>query len=776
MGVVYRARDERLQRDVAIKVLPPDAFGDEAARSRFQKEARALSRLNHPNIETVHEFDSQEGVDFLVMELIPGASLDVRLRAGALPEAEILSLGAQLSDGLEAAHEQGVVHRDIKPANLRVTPKGVLKILDFGLAKRLRAQTEETLSASLTAAGEVVGTVPYMSPEQLRGEALDARSDVYSAGTVLYEMAVGSRAFPHEPATRAIGAILHERPLAPRMAGAGISVDLERVILRCLAKEREGRYANAGALAEDLRRVAKGEGVSTPSAGATRPWHRLGWRALLASAATLVVLAAVLVFALDVGGLRGRILSGAGLRAASSEMPSLAVLPLTDISGDPSQEYFAEGMTDELITRLAQLPGLKVISRATAMRYKGTTKPIAEIARELDVKMLVQGTAQRAGDQVRIRAQLVEAATDRNLWADSFQSGTANVFAIQSEMARAIVDRIRIQITPNDRERLTRTGGVDVRAHDAYLRGRYEMNRLSGQEYRKAADFFLEATQIQPDYAEAWAGLAAAYYVMSSIFVDPAEGMPKARAAAARALEIRPDVAEAHAYLAAVLAHYDRKWGQAAGEAERAIQLEPSSSDAHFIYANILQSTGQLEKAQVEYDRACELDPLSNYGANYSIWCQYLRGRYDQAIARLSDHVQMDPRDAQAWYNLGQCYLEKGETARAIGVLQRADSLADGAWPLGKLGQAYAAAGRTADARATLERMKQAAAKSYLSPSLFALVYAGLGDRDRCFEWLEKAYVSHDEELDWIKVDPTFKNIRGDPRYSDLVRRLGLPL
>src|ERR1019366_1589381 len=434
MGEVYRARDEHLDRDVAIKVLPPKTFSDDSARKHFRTEALALSKLNHPNIATIHDFDTQQEIDFLVMEYVSGVTLSERIANHALPEKECTRLGLQLVEGLAAAHEQRVIHRDLKPNNLRLTPDGRLKILDFGLAKLAQPATPEADTESETRTG--AGTVPYMSPEQLQGGAVDARSDIWAAGTVLYEMATGHTAFHEKTATATAGAILHKPVAPPGRLTHGLSPHLEDIILKCLEKEAENRYQSAKELAVDLRRLG------APSAGASvrtaepKPWRRLV-RAAIASLATLFTVVALLV-AFNTGGWRDRLMG----RGGHVRIGSLGVLPLLNFSPDPEQDYFADGMTEALITDLAKSTDLRVISRTSVMHYKETEKPLPEIARELHVDAVVEGSVQRSENRVRITAQLIRAATDQHLWADSYERDLQDILGLQNEVAHAITQQI----------------------------------------------------------------------------------------------------------------------------------------------------------------------------------------------------------------------------------------------------------------------------------------------------------------------------------------------
>jgi len=481
MGVVYRARDERLERDVAIKVLPAGALADEATRKQFRKEALALSRLNHSHIATVHDFDSSEGVDFLVMELVAGRTLSEEIAGGPLTEGDVRRLGVQLAEGLAAAHRQGILHRDIKPGNLKVTPEGQLKILDFGLAKVLNGISGVSATETVSAPGVVAGTLPYMSPEQLTAGSLDARSDVYSAGAVLYEMACGRKAFPQESPPAVVGAILGQPPTAPHEVVAGMSPALERIILRCLEKIPAHRYGTAGELAEALRHPDRPQ--TQQRLATARAQRRPARAALLATAGVLAALS--LVLGLNIGGLRDRTFGG-----GAAAIHSLAVLPLVNLSHDPEQEYFSDGMTDELITRLAQIGALRVISRSSAMQYKGSRKSLRAIAKELHVGMVVEGSVMRSGDMVRITAQLVDVLRDRHLWAESYERSLSNVLGLQSDIARAIVEKVRVRATPAERARLASARSVNPEAHKAYLAGRASFNEFSGEGFRNAIDHY----------------------------------------------------------------------------------------------------------------------------------------------------------------------------------------------------------------------------------------------------------------------------------------------
>jgi len=769
MGVVYRAQDERLNRDVALKVLPASTLPDEAARKRFRTEALALSQLNHPNIATVHDFDTQDGVDFLVMEYVSGTTLAQRLAGGSLPEKEVAGLGVQIVAAMEEAHDRGIVHRDLKPSNIIVTPKGQAKVLDFGLAKLMRPANGGTLTTSLTQTEGIAGTLPYMAPEQLRGENADARTDLYAAGTVLYEMATGQRPFREELAARLTDAILHQVPVSPRALNARISAEMERIILKCLEKEPENRYQSAKEVGVDLRRL--GSVASASAARAVAPVQGLRWsRAALASGAAAVMLLAALVV-LNVGGWRERLLG----RAAHAQIESLAVLPLTNFSRDPEQEYFADGMTEALITELAQISALRVISRTSVMRYKGTVKPLPEIARELHVDAVVEGSVARSGDHVRISAQLIEAATDRHLWAKSYERDLSDVLQMEGELARAVAREIQVKLTPQEQTRLTSARTVNPEAHDAYLKGRYYMNKTTEENVNKGIKYFQHAISIDRGYASAYAGLADAYYLLSNLRLPPQEAMPKARAAATKALELDQTLADAHTSLAVVKAFYDWQWPEAENEFRRALKLNPSYAPAHLWYGTLLSDLGRHDEALAEIQRALEIDPLSVNTSERLGETYYWRRQYDLAIEQYRKTLEMDPSFFPAHWGLGWAYEQKGMLKEAIAEDKETVRLGGGLGASALLGHAYAVAGKKSEAQQILRQLKSQSGKSFVSAYDLATIYVGLGEKERALTLLKDGYEQRAEGLVWLKVDPVFDSLRSDPRFQDLLRRVGLP-
>jgi TolB-like protein/Flp pilus assembly protein TadD/predicted Ser/Thr protein kinase len=772
MGVVYRARDERLDRDVALKVLPAGALADDAARRRFRKEALALAKLAHPNIAHIYDFDTQDGVDFLVMECVAGQPLAQRLAAGSLSEKEFASLGAQIAAALEEAHEHGIIHRDLKPANILVTPKGQAKVLDFGLAKLLRPASAAT-TESFTEAQATAGTLPYMAPEQLRGEAADARTDLFAAGAVLYEMAAGRRPFNEPLATRLADAILHQPPVPPRAINARISQDVERIILKCLEKEPENRFQSAKELSVDLRRLAA-PGSATSEAAVALPKH-FPRRLVLAVAGIAMALALVL-FALNVGGWRARIFGRAA--SAPGRIESLAVLPLANLSGDPAQEYFADGMTEALITDLAQIGALRVISRTSVMQYKGVKRPLPEIARELNVDGIIEGSVVRAGDQVRITAQLIYAPTDKHLWAKSYDRDLRNVLVLQSDVAQAIAQEIQVKLTPVEESRLASARPVSPAAYEAYLKGRYHWNQRTPEGVKTAIEYFQQSIEKDPNYALAYAGLADCYVVAVNPS-PPKEKMPKAKAAATKALQLDDTLAEAHTSLAAVLSKYDWDWPGAEKEFKRAMELNPRYAEAHEWYAAwYLVPMGRLQEAIAEEKRAQELDPVSviiNFELGIVL---YYAREYDQAIEQFRKTLELNPNFRHAQTFLAVAYGQKGMYEQAVAGFQKSLTVPEGTvWPPTRtgLGYAYGVSGRKNEARKVLNELKQLARQEYVSAYDVALIYVGLDEKDLAFTWLEKAYEERSFGLSTIKAEPRMDSLHSDPRFQAMLRRVGLP-
>ncbi|HET9314351.1 MAG TPA: protein kinase, partial [Vicinamibacteria bacterium] len=697
MGVVYRARDERLDRDVALKVLPPGALADEVTRKRFRLEALTLSRLNHPNIATVHDFNDQEGAAFLVMELIQGETLDEKILGAPLPERDVLRLGIQLAQGLAAAHAEGVVHRDLKPGNVRITPDGRLKILDFGLATLRQLEWNEKADTSdLGDSALVAGSPPYMAPEQLLGEVVDARSDIYGAGAVLYEMVSGRRPFAESHGPRLVDAVLHAPPVPPRDLNARLSPGLEAIVLKCLDKDPARRYQSARELLVDLERL------SVPMAPVTRPQPRAqryhaGWASLSVAAVTAVLIGTGPV----ARGFLGNSLEGATVR-------SIAVLPLENRSGDPGQEFFADGMTDALIADLSQVGSLRVISRTSSMRYKGAHKSLADIARELDVEAVVEGSIVRAQDRVRINAQLVHVATDQNLWASSFEGRPEDIIDLQREVARSVAREVNAKLTPAERGRLASPGPIDPEAHEAYLRGKHLYEFGDAESLRRAREYFEQAITRQPTMALAHTGLADVHILLRALTAEAGavtsdDTLRLVQKATDKALELQPDLAEAHSTLAFARFMFAQDWTGAEAGFKRAIQINPNLARAHEELAWLRAAKGAIDEADAEMRQAQRLDPLSPLiNAGLARILVY-KGKPSEAIAAYERTLELQPQLVPALDGLAMAYLAQGDTAKAIRTLgQGLDRSPDSPLLLSDLAHAYAAAGQRKEAMETL--------------------------------------------------------------------------
>ena len=765
MGVVYRARDEQLDRDVALKVLPSGTLSDDTARRHFRKEAMALAKLNHPNIETVYEFGTQDGMDFLVMEYVPGKTLADRLTRGTLPEKEVIALGIQIAAALEEAHERGIVHRDLKPANIAITAKGRAKILDFGLAKLLQPVSEGT-TEFFTDSQAAAGTLPYMPPEQLMGDPVDARADIYTIGAVLYEMATDRRAFPEVLTSRLMDAILHQPPVTPRALNPRMSTALETIILKCLDKDPDRRYQSARELLVDLQRL-ESSSSSYPPPPTPSVWGRVA-RMTAYGAAGLLTLALGLM-AMNVGGLRDRLMG----RTRPAQIRSIAVLPLGNLSGDPREDYFADGMTEALITELAQIGGLRVISRTSVMVYKGAKKSLPQIARELQVDAVVDGSVQRSGDKVRINAELIEASTDRHLWAKSYERDLRDILTLQSAVARAITDEVQIKLTPQEQARLVKSRQVNPEAFEAYLAGRFYWNKRTAEGLEKSITYFQRAISKDPNYALAYAGLADSYHVLPELSAIPVEvAFPKARSAALKALAIDDSLGEAHSALANVKEDYDWDWKGAEEEYKRAIQLSPGQVLAHASYSNLLLELGRLPEALSEARVAQQLDPLSAMANDNLSAVLYYAGQYNQAVEQCRKTLDIDPLSPQAHRHLGQVYVQKQLYGQAVSELKKAMELSGGSTEAtAELGYVFGVSGKKDDARHVLLELKSA---TDASAYRLAIVYVGLAEKEKALEALKEAVNRRSPGVVHLKVSPLFQELRSDERFQELLIYMGL--
>jgi serine/threonine protein kinase/Tfp pilus assembly protein PilF len=773
MGEVYQARDTTLDRIVALKILPAEMAADAERMRRFVLEAKAASALNHPNVAHIYEIGEAEGVAFIAMEYVEGQPLAARTAARPMDPAEVVELGKQIADALAEAHSRGITHRDLKPANLMLTPRGQVKLLDFGLAKVNRPGGQEVNTnldtLARTACGVVMGTLPYMSPEQALGREVDHRSDLFSLGAVLYELATARRPFSGMNANETLDLILHARPAAISDFNRDVPAELERIVGKCLEKDRERRYQSAGELLVDLESLQRDpEAAGSGSVSHQRRPRPLTSRRWLAIGA-LVISAAALSYLL---------LHRGAPAALAPEIRSLAVLPLENLSGDPAQEYFADGMTEALISNLAQIRALdRVISRTSVMRYKGSGKSLPEIAQELKVDAVIEGTVTRSGGRVRVTAKLIPAATDSPLWARDYDRDLGDVLKLQSEVARAVADEIRIQVTPEERARLAAARHIDPQAHEAYLLGRYHL-RTNDDDLRRAIGHFEAAIRRAPDYAAAHAGLSHAWQ-QRGVFGDKnlKDVMPLARDAALKAVTLDDQLAEAHRALVPVKT-YDWDWAGAERESVRALDLDPNSAEGHQVYADLLMLLERHAEAIREIERAAQLDPLSSFIQSRYGRVLYRARRYEEAVPHLQRAIELDPNpgNAMPYWILAEIAEQVGRYDDAIAHFEKAKSHGGRALSISiQIAGVHARMGKRAQARQTLEKLRAATDPVSFSNLSVARAYVALGDTDQVFTVLFRLVDERNNLATTIKADPPFDSLHADPRWAELLRRMNFP-
>ncbi|MGD9345874.1 MAG: protein kinase [Candidatus Aminicenantes bacterium] len=722
MGVVFKAEDIKLKRRVALKFLPQELMRDREAKERFFQEAQAAAALNHPNICTIHEIDEAEGQTFIAMEYLVGQNLKDRISSSPIRIEEALDTAIEIANGLHEAHEKGIVHRDIKPANIMLMGRGQVKIMDFGLAKL-------AWGVDLTKTATIMGTVAYMSPEQAKGERVDNRTDIWSFGCVVYEMFTGKRPFRTAHDQAVIHAILKTEPQKLSSLRLEIPSELDTIVEKALAKNPENRYQSAQGILDDLRSV-KSEIYMQESA-----------------------------------------------RKTAESKPSIAVLPFVNMSADPEQEYFCDGIAEELINALSHMEGLRVIARTSSFSFKGKSEDIRAIGKQLDVQTILEGSVRKYGNKVRITAQLIDVTDGSHLWSERYDRELEDIFAIQDEISATIVANLKVKLSPADEARAEARHSSNIVAYDAYLRGVFYYNKMTEMWGNKAIASFEKAISLDPDYALAYAGLAEAH-IWLSFFSDLAlkDIVQKIKEYIRKALELDPTLAEGHMLKGTMAFYHDWDRMTAARELERALELNPNSAKTIARYAAYLMFyERKYEKALSLVDKAVALDPLDLHVKTYRVWLYCFLEKIDEALWQAKKILDLEPNYPYGHYWLGAVYGYRGDYERAVERLEEALRLGGRTLNnLGVLGYQYAKAGRRDEAEQLAKELEERSRKGQGAAVWLSRIYLGLGDVDKVFEWLEKAYKEHSLSLFYIPIEPVYAELRSDPRFVDLIKRMGL--
>jgi serine/threonine-protein kinase len=818
MGEVYLAEDTKLRRKVALKLLSADLTKNADRLRRFEQEAQAASALNHPNILVIHEVGTEGETHFIATEFIEGETLRQRMHRNRVSVSEALDIATQVAGALSAAHKAGIIHRDLKPENIMIRPDRYVKVLDFGLAKLTEqhpASTDTeapTLAKASTDPGTVLGTVNYMSPEQARGKTVDARSDIFSLGVVIYEMVAGRAPFEGETASDVISFILHKEPPPLARYSPDVPAELERIVAKALAKDKEERYQTAKDLLIDLKRLkqkqefeAELERSVSPDTISGPPTGATGSGAAVASARESVAVSngkavratssaeyivteisrhkkatAVTLMVLLLGCVGLYFLLRPTTRPKeigspqASSISSVAVMPFVNVGGNADVEYLSDGISEALINNLSRLSQLKVIARSSAFKYKGKEVDVREAAKALGAGAVVTGRVFERGGNLQISVEMVNATDGTQMWGEQYSRPATDVQAVQSEISREIAERLRLKLTGAQEQQLTKRATENSEAYQLYLNGLFYGRKGSIEGYRKALDYSSRAAALDPRFALAHAAVADIYRFLGlNSLLDPKEAAAKGKAAAQKALELDEGLAEGHLALAGFKAD-EWDWEGAEREYRRTIELNPNLAQAHFRYSQGLAAVGRFDEAMAETKRAKELDPLRVVLSGQEGVILFYARRYGEAVQRLQDAFKLEPENGVILAFLGYAYAARGQYAEAIGAYQKQISL-DGETTsaLCYLGHAYAKSGKRDEALSVLDKLKRT--KEYVSPSELAVFYAGLGDKEAAFESLERAYAAHDPQLQSLKVDPFLDPLRADPRFQDLVRRVGLP-
>ena len=830
---MYLAQDTQLGRKVALKILPAEVAAKRDRMRRFEQEAKAAAALNHPNIAHIYEIGEHSGTNFIAMEFVDGQTLRECIYAKPVGLAKLLRYLQHVAEGLAKAHAAGIVHRDLKPDNIMITRDGHAKVLDFGLAKLVEPQqtsgTGEGASDIATAIlekhsapGMILGTAGYMSPEQAQGRTneIDQRSDIFSFGCILFEAVTGKQAFGGKDAVDSLNKIIREPATPISELNPAAPADLQRIVRRCLAKDPDERYQTIKDVAIDLKEVRReldlqsemgrstapsGQGISGSAPGMTDPSTppalptpsigqsiQPGFPHSTASAENgpgffqrnkLALIIMVVVVAL-IGGIvlfssLAALIAYRQYRRTANKAPaieSIAVLPFVNISGDPNNEYLSDGLTEDFINNLSRLPGLRVTARSTAFRFKSRDIDPQKVGKELGVAAVLTGTVQQQGDTLRIQVDLVRVADGTQLWGQRYNRRLTEVLAVQGDIVQQVIERLRPTLSGEDTRRVAKNYTDNVEAYQLYLKGRYFWLRFTPEDHKKAAEYFSQAIAVDPAFALAYAGLGDTYGASATNgWISPREGYPKGKAAVRRALEIDDTLAEAHTTAGALAMFYDLDWAAAEREYRRAIELNPNYPITYEVYGYLQLATGRLDEGIRTTRRSIEVDPLSVTLADDVANGYYLTRRYDEAINAYQKAFEMDPNHFGGHLGLAEVYEIKGMHEEAINELQKAIAIGGRtSAALAMLGHAYAASGKQDEAQEILAELDEVSKRAYVSSYDLAILYVGLGDKEKALEQLNKAYEDRAGWIIYLKVEPIFDPLRSDPRFADLVRRVGL--
>jgi len=801
MGEVYLAEDTLLGRLVALKILPPEFAQQTDRMNRFVREAKSASALNHPNIITIHEIGADCDAHFIASEYIEGETLHSLLRHEPPTLKSSLEIAIQIASALDAAHRAGIVHRDIKPENVIIRPDGLVKILDFGIAKlselhAIRGESSEEVATALksegTSPGMIIGTAHYMSPEQARGKTVDARSDIFSFGIVFYELLSGKRPFDGENAPDVMGAVLHKEPVPIIQLMPDLPPEIERIVNKTLRKDREQRYQTAKDLLIDLKDANqeldfqnKKERTAAPQIRVATAVTSTNAKPPTSSAEFItqevkkhklsLVLGSVILLGLLALGVWFFV-----FRTSTNTGPidSIAVLPFQNKGSDADTEYLSDGLAESLIYRLSQLPNLKVSPTSSVMRYKGRDTDITQIAKELEVDAIMSGRVSERGEDLTISVELVDARTRKLIWAEQYDRKMSDLLATQREIATTITQKLQLKLAGTDAKGITKRYTDSNEAYQLYLRGRYSFAKRTKDETLRAIEYFRQAINLDPKFALAYARLAETYASMPAYpYLSPKEAFPQAKAAAQKALELDPTLAEAHTFLAYSLVIYDWNWTEAEHSFKRAIELDPNNSAAHFRYGQVyLATTGHVDEAVAEIKRGLELEPLDiNMGVTLA-WIYFAAGRYDEALDQAKKTHDLEPNHPLGSWMLSQAYIYKGMYGEAISLNEHwLHDDPTNQFALRDAGIAYAKAGRRDKAEEMIGKFRELAKTQYVPACRIAGIYVALDDKDKAFAELDKSFEARDWELHRLNADPYWSSIRNEPRFKEMLKRLNLP-